>query len=65
MTCERCDKTPPYATMSRFNTDIICPDCERKEKAHPKYPEAEAAELAAVKAGNYNYPGIGLPADLR
>ena len=50
--------------MSRFNTDILCMECERKEKAHPKYQEARDAELRAVQAGNYNYPGIGLPEGL-
>ena len=50
--------------MSRFNTDIICDPCEKLERAHPKYREAQEAELAAVKAGNYNFPGIGKPADL-
>ena len=50
--------------MSRFNEDIICPECETKERAHPKYREAADAELAEVKKGNYNYKGIGKPADL-
>jgi len=50
--------------MSRFNTDIICVPCEDKEKAHPLYEKAWEAELAAVKAGDYNYPGIGKPEDL-
>lgn len=50
--------------MSRFNTDAICLDCNAKEKRHPKYPEAEAAELEAVRSGDYNFPGIGKPDDL-
>jgi len=45
--------------MSRFNTDLICPDCEDEERRHPDYEKAAAAELAAVRAGNYNFPGIG------
>jgi hypothetical protein len=52
-------------TMSRFNTDMVCEDCESREKAHPKYAEAKAAELAAVRRGEHNFPGIGLPPDLR
>jgi uncharacterized Zn finger protein (UPF0148 family) len=50
--------------MSRFNTDIICPTCEDREKRHPKYQEARDAEFKAVQRGNYNFPGIGKPADL-
>lgn len=50
--------------MSRFNTDVLCRDCEAKERAHPQYQEAEAAELAAVKQGDYNFPGISKPHDL-
>jgi hypothetical protein len=51
--------------MSRFNTDTICLVCEKLERAHPDYIEAARAELEALNAGNYNYPGIGLPDDLR
>lgn len=35
--------------------------CKARECAHPDYPSADAAEVAAVRAGNYNYPGIGAP----
>jgi len=50
--------------MSRFNTDMICMECEDRERAHPKYAEAAAAELRQVRAGNYNYAGVGKPHDL-
>jgi hypothetical protein len=50
--------------MSRFNTEHCCLHCLAAEKAHPDYPKAVEAELAAVKAGDYNYPGIGKPSDL-
>ena len=63
-TCVRCDAQNAVTTMSRFNTDIICTDCETTERAHPRYQEAADAELAAVKRGNYNYPGIGKPENL-
>ena len=63
-TCVRCKAQDAITTMSRFNTDIICVDCETKERAHPRYQEAADAELAAVKRGDYNYPGIGKPEDL-
>lgn len=68
-TCERCFRKVLVTTMSIFNTQTICADdptksCRAKEQKHPKYAEAKAAELAAVRAGDYNFPGIGKPADL-
>jgi hypothetical protein len=36
-------------------------DCKDSEKKHPKYKEAQQAELEAVKANNYNFQGIGFP----
>lgn len=62
--CERCGVQLVSSTMSRFNTDTICLTCAKRERAHPKYAEAAAAELAAVRSGNMNFPGIGCPADL-
>lgn len=62
--CDRCHKATMVHTMSRFNTQNICMDCVDKERKHPKYAEAAAAELAATRSGNYNFPGIGKPADL-
>lgn len=47
--------------MSRFNTQMICDECEIKEKAHPEYQTAKEAELRAVKSGNMNFEGIGKP----
>lgn len=64
MVCQRCRKETNAHTMSRFDTQDICLDCREKEKRHPKYAEAVAAELAEVRKGNYNFPGIGKPADL-
>jgi len=55
---------PFSLTMSRFNTDMICMKCEARERAHPKYAEAAEAELRQVRAGNYDYAGVGKPADL-
>ncbi|MDQ4119849.1 MAG: gamma-glutamylcyclotransferase [Acidobacteriota bacterium] len=62
--CERCGKKTNTWTMSKFNVETICMDCKRREKAHPLYDEADLAEFTAVMSGNYNYPGIGAPADL-
>ena len=64
MNCDRCKLPMTSFTMSRFNTEDICLECETKETAHPRYKEAVEAELKQVRAGNYNYPGIGKPEDL-
>lgn len=65
MKCARCGAKDSALIGSYFNTDMICLDaCQPKEKAHPKYEEARAAELKAVQAGNYNFKGIGKPSDL-
>jgi hypothetical protein len=50
--------------MSTFNTQILCLDCKRKERQHPAYPKAAEAENEAVRRGDMNFPGIGLPSDL-
>lgn len=63
--CDRCYKETRISVVSYFNTDTICIDCRAKERAHPEYQKAVDAEVEAVKAGNLNYSGIGLPPDLR
>jgi len=63
-TCARCHEQTRTTLMSRFNTERLCPACIARERAHPKYAEAEAAEIAAVRAGDYNFPGIGKPEGL-
>lgn len=50
--------------MSMFNTQMICIPCKDTEKQHPKYKEAEQADIEAIKNKNYNFEGIGLPYDL-
>jgi len=50
--------------MSYFNTDTLCLDCEAEEQVHPDYETAKAAEEEAVRAGNFNFRGIGKPPDL-
>lgn len=64
MICDRCAADTRSYSMSYFNTDTICPECEAKERAHPKFSEARDAEIAACKRGNFNFPGIGKPSDL-
>lgn len=62
--CERCGAMTTATIMSKFNTETICLNCHEREIKHPDYPEADRAETAAVRAGNFTYPGIGCPADL-
>lgn len=62
--CERCGKEAFVTTMSMFNTQMICPACEEKEKNHPKYKIAQEAERKEISTGNFNFEGIGLPNDL-
>jgi hypothetical protein len=42
-----------------FNTEDLCLDCKDRERLDPRYPEAVAADEAAMRAGNYNFKGIG------
>ena len=64
-TCPRCGADLAGGrTMSRFNTDPICLACAAAERRHPDYARACEAELAALKAGDRNFQGIGLPPDL-
>lgn len=60
--CDRCGgPLDAGRTMSRFNRDVLCIDCSAAEKRHPNYKAAAAAELAAVKRGDMDFPGIGYP----
>ena len=65
MICDRCNSEVSAHTTSMFNTDDICLFCKKEERAHPDYNKAKKAEHDAVKAGDMNYPGIGLPKELR
>ncbi len=65
MRCERCGKTDVTSvTVSYFNTQIICENCESTERAHPEFRTAKNAELDAILKGDLFYKGIGLPKDL-
>ncbi len=59
--CDRCGVELKARQMSRFNTDVLCMRCIEEEKMHPDYEKAAEAELAAVKRGETNFPGIGWP----
>jgi len=62
--CDRCGKGTGITTMSYFNEDTLCMDCDEKERKHPKFKEALEADQRAVRSGNFNFPGIGKPPDL-
>lgn len=62
--CDRCGKPSAYLIMSYFNTQMLCPDCETKERRHPKFETARRIETEHVRNGDYNFMGIGKPADL-
>ena len=59
--CDRCGGELSVRQMSRFNTDVLCMKCIEEERNHPDYEKAVAAELEAVRRGDYNFPGIGWP----
>ena len=63
-TCERCFRKTNITTMSYFNTDTICMDCDKKEREHPDFKRARELEREAVRQGNYNFGGVGKPFDL-
>jgi hypothetical protein len=62
--CDRCGKPARANTVSYFNTETICIRCSRRERTHPQFTEAQRIEEEAVRAGNYNFPGIGCPPEL-
>jgi hypothetical protein len=51
--------------MSIFNTDCLCLECINEERKHSEYQKALEAERRAIRNGDYNFPGIGLPEDLK
>ena len=60
--CDRCGAPLEGGfTMSRFDTSALCMKCAEEERQHPDYRLAADIELAAVRAGNRNFEGIGWP----
>ncbi len=58
--CDRCHKPLTNGRiMSMFNEDIICMDCKDKEQRRPDYHKAVEADHEHIKAGDYNFKGIG------
>ena len=62
--CARCAERLTGSSMSRYNSDVLCMACLTDERSLPSYAACEAAELAAVKRGNYNFH-YGLSSDDR
>lgn len=59
--CDRCGGSLEKGRiMSMYNEDCICLECKEKEQKRSDYKQAQDAELAEVKKGNYNFKGIGL-----
>jgi hypothetical protein len=58
--CARCGADLGASTVSKFNAETICLDCKDDERLAPNYKRADEEECAAVRGGDYNYPGIGL-----
>ena len=59
-TCDRCHgPLTGGRTMSMFNTDCICMECAKEERARSDYGKARDAEMDAVRNGNRNFAGIG------
>jgi hypothetical protein len=64
--CERCgNNRPASTTTSFFSMETICGQCCDEERQAPGFEAARAAEVAACKAGNYNFGGVGLSAEDR
>jgi hypothetical protein len=62
--CGRCGCNATHVSMSFFTDELICNDCEKKERSHPKYELAVKKMMAALKKGNFAFTGIGKPSDL-
>lgn len=62
--CHRCGAETNTTTTSYFSEERICMDCDHLERQHPDFSFACNKEITEIKAGNYNFKGIGAPPDL-
>ncbi len=62
--CDRCRRPRGRNIISMFTDQRICPECAITERGHPKFHEAEDRQKKEIMAGNFNFPGIGLPLEL-
>ena len=58
--CQRCYKETNAHIMSMFSEALICLDCSDKERKRDDFEQAREADEDAIKAGNYNFEGVGL-----
>lgn len=66
MICDRCGQETWGFTGSYFNCEVICLErCMPAERAHPLFEEARRIETEAVMRGDMNFPGVGLPPELK
>jgi hypothetical protein len=65
MKCDRCGKETSVHIMSMFNTDVLCMDCKDAETKRPDYEDARKADEEAIRAGDFNFKGIGWKGDRR
>jgi hypothetical protein len=61
--CARCKTDTMVTILSKFNLDVICPDCKTDETQAPGYARASEVEAAHVLAGDRNFAGVGLSAE--
>ena len=59
--CQRCMRDSDVHIMSMFDVSLICTQCWEYEKLDPSYKKAADFERAAIKDGDFNFKGIGLP----
>jgi hypothetical protein len=57
--CQRCGVETDTHTMSMYDVALICMNCKDSEKHRDDYENAQRAEERAVRAGNYNFEGVG------
>ena len=56
--CHRCQKKSGSYSMSYFNTQLICPDCQKTEAKDPNFEKAKEYEAKQVQQGNWNFEGL-------
>lgn len=58
--CDRCKKPLNGCRIqSMYSSAVLCMECHDKEIKRSDYQEAVAADHAAIRNGDYNFPGIG------
>lgn len=62
--CARCGDKLTGWSMSYFDSERVCIYCKDVERNHPQHKEAIRREEQAVRNGNFNFSGIGLPQDV-